>query len=258
METLLVFTFIFPLCTFNYLKCYTSFMLQKISAVDRYLALHDWLSTYHLFSFADYFDPDNMNFGVLRVFNDDTIDARSGFGDHGHSDMEIVTIVLDGELTHTDSMGNTGSIKAGDVQYMSAGTGVIHSEYNNSSDAVHLYQIWIMPNERRLIPTYGQKHFEEGGMKNVLHPVAAGKELGDAIKIRADATIYKSILDKEKEISYNLLGDRGMFVYVTTGVIEINDTIFEAGDQARIVDEKNLVIKAKEDAKFVALDVRVR
>ncbi len=116
-------------------------MIKKISAHNRFRAQHEWLSTYHLFSFADYYDPENMNFGALRVFNDDTIDGNSGFGPHGHRDMEIVTIVLNGELTHKDSMGNIGTIKAGEVQYMSAGTGVTHTEMNTKDESVHLYQI---------------------------------------------------------------------------------------------------------------------
>ncbi len=232
-------------------------MTQKIPAHDRYLASHSWLSTYHLFSFADYFDPDNMNFGALRVFNDDTIDGRSGFGQHGHRDMEIVTIVLSGELTHTDSMGNSGVIKAGEVQYMSAGIGVMHSEVNNGDEQVHLYQIWIMPKSKNLQPSYGQKDFTGIKEKNILVPVVSDKQIGQAIQIQADATIYLSELEASKKIAYELQSGRGLFVYVTEGAIIINAAEFAAGDQARIVDEKEIQMIGKMDAKFVAIDVVV-
>lgn len=232
-------------------------MIQKIHASHRHLATHSWLSTYHLFSFADYFDPENMNFGALRVFNDDTIDAHNGFGQHGHRDMEIVTIVLTGELTHTDSIGNSGIIKTGEVQYMSAGTGVMHSEVNNSDEQVHLYQIWIQPKKKHLIPNYGQKDFSKDFKKNTLVPVVSDKVVGDAIQIQADATIYLCELENGKEIDYTLDNNRGLFIYIQTGSIIINGEEFAVGDQARITGEKALKIKGKIATKFIAIDVAI-
>lgn len=232
-------------------------MIQKILASDRYLASHDWLSTYHLFSFADYFDPKNMNFGVLRVFNDDTIDAHSGFGEHGHRDMEIITIVLEGELTHTDSMGNSGSIKSGEVQYMSAGTGVMHSEVNQGGDKVHLYQIWIMPKEKNLKPNYGQKDFSSRVEKNILVPVASGDMHDSALTIQADATIYLGELEAGKELTHHLKKGRGLFIYITEGSLVVNGTHLVVGDQARITEEETVQIVSENDAKIIALDVKV-
>lgn len=230
-------------------------MIKKILSKDRYHAHHDWLSTYHLFSFADYYDPQNMNFGALRVFNDDTIDGESGFGAHSHRDMEIVTIMLEGELTHQDNMGNTKSMKKGEVQYMSAGTGVTHAEMNNAKEQIHLYQIWLMPKMRNLEPTYDQKDFSQMEEKNILVPVASDKDLSGAILMEADATIYKAELEKGKEINYTQESGRGVFIYVTEGTLEINGETFEKEDQARIENEKSLSLLTKEGSKFVLIDV---
>lgn len=231
-------------------------MITKISSENRYHAHHGWLSTYHLFSFADYYDPRNMNFGVLRVFNDDTIDGESGFGAHSHRDMEIVTIMLEGELTHQDNMGNTAILKKGEVQYMSAGTGVTHSEVNASKEKTHLYQIWIMPKAKNLAPTYGQKDFSTREKKNVLVPVASDKVLDEAIVMQADATIYKAELAEGVTVKYALEKGRGLFVYVIQGSIDVNGSAFQMQDQARIKDERNISITApKKDARFIAIDV---
>jgi redox-sensitive bicupin YhaK (pirin superfamily) len=231
-------------------------MFSRIPSSSRHLATNSWLSTYHLFSFADYFDPENMNFGVLRVFNDDRIDARNGFGDHGHRDMEIVTIVLSGELTHRDSMGNTSLIRAGDVQYMSAGTGVVHSEVNDSDEEVHLYQIWIQPNKKNLTPVYEEMSFDTIA-PNTLVPIASGEVVVGAIHIQADATIYRAHIEKDKEMTYTLEADRGLFIYVEEGIVEINGVEFASGDQARIVDEKALKMKGIIATKLIAIDVKI-
>lgn len=230
-------------------------MIQKISANERFHAQHEWLSTYHLFSFADYYDPENMNFGILRVFNDDTIDGKSGFGPHPHKDMEIVTIVLEGELTHQDSMGNTGTIKAGEVQYMSAGTGVTHAEMNTADEPVHLYQIWIEPQEKDLPPFYEQKDFSSVSNKNILLPVVSNNPSGKALRIRADVTIYTSHLEAGKTLTYPLPEHRGVFMYIQKGIIAVNDVICNSGDQIRIEGVKTLVLTATEEAMFVVLDV---
>jgi quercetin 2,3-dioxygenase len=230
-------------------------MITKIPALSRYHASHSWLSTYHLFSFADYFDSENMNFGTIRVFNDDTIDAHSGFGAHSHQNMEIITILLEGELTHKDSMGNVGTIGKGEVQYMSAGTGVTHAEVNNGDTPVHLYQIWITSKEKNLPPIYAQKDFGNTSNKNILSPVVSGTEQGKAIVVRTDAVIYTLTLEKEKDLSYEILEARGVFIYVTSGELRINGELYEAGDQARIEREEVAVLKAQEETSFVLIDV---
>ncbi len=232
-------------------------MITKIEAKDRYRAEHGWLSSHHLFSFAEYHDPRNMNFGVLRVFNDDRIDGENGFGAHGHQNMEIVTIVLEGELTHEDTIGNRKCIKAGEVQYMSAGTGVKHSEMNLAREVVHLYQIWLTPRRNGFTPAYDQKDFSHME-KNILVPVVSGEKQEGVIYIESDATIYKATLEKGKEIVYEVGVGRGVFIYVTRGILEINGTTFNSGDQARIEGEESLTIVAKEETECVMVDVEER
>jgi redox-sensitive bicupin YhaK (pirin superfamily) len=231
-------------------------MIQKIEAKDRYLASHAWLSTYHLFSFADYFDPANMNFGVLRVFNDDTIDAHNGFGLHPHRDMEIVTIMLSGELTHTDSMGNSRTIRKGDVRYMSAGSGVVHSEVNNSNEQVHLYQIWLLPKHRDRTPEYKEIKIDTV-TKNILVPLASGNGVPGALLIDADATMYRCELEAGREIVYKLGDLRGLFVYVTEGVLLVNTISVSAGDQLRVTDMDMLTISTSSGCLFIAIEVLV-
>lgn len=232
-------------------------MIRKVLANTRYKAEHDWLTTYHLFSFAMYFDRGNMNFGVLRVFNDDYIDGANGFGAHQHDNMEIVTIVHEGQLTHQDSMGNTGVIRKGEVQYMSAGTGVTHAEANQEKEPVHLYQIWIMPDEQNLQPQYAQKNFSDMA-SNVLVPVASGQNLPGVIAIRSNSTIYLSKLDAGQTITHQLEHDRGLFVYIKEGSLEINGTKFEKEDQARIMGEDIILIKTNSDTELVAIDVPMK
>lgn len=232
-------------------------MIQKISAIDRYHSVHDWLSTYHLFSFADYYDPDNMNFGVLRVFNDDTIDARSGFGEHGHRDMEIVTIVLEGELTHTDSMGNSGTIKKGEVQYMSAGTGVVHSEVNSTDSPAHLYQLWFLPNKKNLTPAYSQQDFSHDMKSNELVLLASDKETEGSIFIQADASIYSLVLEQGKEVVCPLLPERGLYVYIEKGLLQIGTIVYERGDQVRVTEEDSVRMYAQETTECLVIDVKI-
>lgn len=230
-------------------------MIKKISAHNRFHVQHEWLSTYHLFSFANYYDPENMNFGALRVFNDDTIDGNSGFGPHGHRDMEIVTIVLQGELTHKDSMGNIGTIKAGEVQYMSAGTGVTHAEMNAKNEPVHLYQIWISPDEKGLEPLYAQKDFSSIPNKNILLPVVSNASAENTLYIRSKATMYTSLLETGKSVKHSVDGNQGVFIYVTEGALVLNGVECQVGDQLRIEGEDSLLITATENAQFVLIQV---
>lgn len=229
-------------------------MIRKISAAQRFKAEHSWLKSYHLFSFAMYQERGNMNFGTLRVFNDDYIDGNSGFDAHSHDNMEIVTIVHRGTLTHQDSMGNSGNIKSGEVQYMSAGTGVTHAELNQADEQVHLYQIWIFPDEQNLPPQYAQQDFSNSPA-NVLVPVASEQDKPGAIKIRANATIYTAKIEPGQTIKHSLGSGRGLFVYVKEGNININGINFEREDQARITDEADIVFKSEAQTELVAIEV---
>lgn len=230
-------------------------MIQKIQQEDRYLAEHGWLTSFHLFSFADYYDPHNMNWGVLRVFNDDSIDGESGFGAHSHRDMEIVTIMLEGELTHEDTMGNRKTMKAGEVQYMSAGSGVTHREINSGKERTHLYQIWIMPKVKGLKPSYDQKDFRETMKSNTLVPVASDRTVGGALLIQADATIYMAELKAGTKSTYAIEGRRGVFIYITRGSMTIQGIVYSLGDQARIKNENRLTLSAVDTTVFVMIDV---
>ncbi|NQV90080.1 pirin family protein [Candidatus Uhrbacteria bacterium] len=229
-------------------------MLRKISATKRFKAEHGWLKSYHLFSFASYQERENMNFGTLRVFNDDFIEGNSGFGAHPHDNMEIITIVYGGTLTHQDSMNNSGNIKAGEVQYMSAGTGVTHAELNQSDKPVHLYQIWIFPNEQNLPPQYDQRDFSNSPV-NELVPVASGEHKPGAINIRANSTIFTLKIEPGQTIRHKLASLRGLFVYVKEGRIHINGTQLEKEDQARITDETDVLFQSDTQTELIAIEV---
>lgn len=231
-------------------------MIQKIEARQRYRVHQDWLDTYHLFSFANYFDPDNLQFGVLRVFNDDTIGAFSGFDEHAHDNMEIVTIVLEGELTHRDSLGNQASIKAGEVQRMSAGTGIIHAEKNLKDKPVHLYQLWLLPRTRHAKPGYEQKDFSYYP-ENHLTPVASGFGLEGALQMDSAATIFVGVLEAGKTLEHQVEQGDGTFIYLQTGTLLVNGVQMEAGDQLRIEEEPVLAFQATSQAKFILIDVKL-
>jgi quercetin 2,3-dioxygenase len=228
-------------------------MIRYIPASKRHFSDIGWLKTYWLFSFDNYHDPENMHWGVLRVFNDDHIEAGQGFSTHPHRDMEIVTIVHKGELTHEDSMGNKGVIRPGDVQRMSAGSGILHSEFNYGREPVELYQIWILPREHGIKPTYAQQNF--GKLKpNVLIPVCTGSVPNGAITMHADAIIYLAELEAGKTLEYSLPAGRCAFLYVTEGQLTVNGTTLERRDQARIKDEAKLVITAGAETRFILVD----
>jgi redox-sensitive bicupin YhaK (pirin superfamily) len=231
-------------------------MIRKIEANKRHLTNIDWLKSYYLFSFADYFDPENLDFGALRVFNDDTIAGESGFGKHEHDNMEIVTIVLEGEITHGDSMGNESqTIKAGEVQRMSAGTGVVHSEMNKGKTPVHLYQIWIMPEKNNSKPSYEQKDFGPLITENQLVALASGQGKMGALTMHTDATIYRGKFAKNAGFEYVLNKNRGVFIYLITGTVLINSVEINSQDQVRIFQEETLKIKIREDADFILIDI---
>lgn len=233
-------------------------MIQHIPAKKRAHIHQEWLDTYHLFSFASHYDPMNVEFGNLRVFNDDTIGAYSGFDEHPHDNMEIVTVMLEGTLTHRDSMGNQAAIKAGEVQCMTAGTGVIHAEKNLGNVPVHLYQIWLYPKTQNLTPSYSQldiTHLEYE--KNVLHRIASPEKQENALTLNAETSIYLSTLEQGQKLNHALSPNQGLFLYLTSGSLEVNGITLEKGDQARITDEDSIILTAKTEAHFIAIQVQL-
>lgn len=230
-------------------------MLQIIRANERHFSDMGWLQTYWLFSFSDYHDPQNVQFGALRVFNDDVVQPGKGFPPHPHKEMEIVTVILEGELTHEDKMGNKSVIRAGDVQRMTAGKGLTHSEYNRSDRPVHLYQIWIYPYRPGLEPGYEQKGFDPAQWKNRLLPVASGQGRAGAVSMNADATIYRSFLETGKEVIHKAPAGRRVFLYLTDGQIVVKGETLNRNDQARIKADGMLVIKALQPSDLVMIDV---
>ena len=230
-------------------------MIQKIKAADRFHIESDWLSAYWLFSFDRYYDPANINFGPLRVFNHDTVAPQSGFPTHPHREMEIVTYILEGELTHTDSTGGRGVIHAGEVQRMTAGTGVAHSEINASKEKARLLQMWVTPAEYGLTPSYEQKQFTPEDRAGRLFPIASGDKAGGAVHINQDATFYVSSLKPGNAVEHSMEKGRRAFVYVIEGEIELNGETFEAGDQARITETGKIEIRGLKPSEIILIDL---
>jgi len=230
-------------------------MIDIVPASMRHFTDLGWLKTYWLFSFSNYFDPHNIQFGALRVFNDDVVQPGTGFPTHPHEEMEIITVVLDGVMTHQDSMGNKAVIKPGDVQRMSAGTGLTHSEFNLADEPVHFYQIWIFPDEPGLKPTYDQRTYAPSAWKNTLLPVASGQGLKDVVTFHTDATIYRCALDAGRQVTFAQTAGRRVFVYVTEGQLSIDGTSVDKNDQARIDADEPLAIAATRDTAFILIDV---
>ncbi len=226
-----------------------------IPADRRHFTDMGWLQTYWLFSFSGYYDPANMGYGKLRVFNDDVVRPGTGFPTHPHEEMEIVTIVLKGEITHKDSMGNGGAIRAGEVQRMSAGTGLTHSEYNKAGRDLHFYQIWVLPDKAGLPPSYEQKGFTENDFRNVLFPLASGQNHVGAVRFHTDAAIYRSRLDARRKLELRTTPERKLFVYLTSGCLQVNGEALAAKDQARIEGIDRLELKADQHADFILIDV---
>ena len=231
-------------------------MHQIIRASERYHNNIGWLETYWLFSFSDYYDPNNIQFGQLRVFNDDIVQAQKGFSMHPHEEMEIITIILDGELTHKDSMGNDETITAGEVQTITAGTGIMHSEENNSNQPVHLCQIWVLPDNPGLTPAYDQKSFNQEDWQNRLLLLASRQEGKGAATIHADSDIFRCRLSAGKSVDYAPLTERGFFVYLLDGSVETAGIKLDKGDQLRMrSDGKPLTLKSQTGAEFILIDV---
>jgi len=231
-------------------------MIKVIKSNDRYHADFGWLSTYWHFSFDTYHDPSNMSWGALRVFNDDVIHPGQGFGSHPHRDMEIITYVLEGELEHRDNQGNIGVIHSGEVQVMSAGTGIVHSEYNHSKERpVHLLQLWIMPRTKGLNPRWEQRQFTLAERSGTLLPVVSdGKDPG-ILHIDQDTTIYVSALKAGQAVVHKSRAGRKAYVFANSGELWLNGTLLTGGDQARIADEPELNLRATTGAELMLLDL---
>ncbi len=220
-------------------------------------ANHGWLNAYHSFSFASYYNPERMHFGVLRVLNDDTIDGGMGFGKHPHGNMEIITIVFEGELKHQDSMGNSAVIKAGDVQVMSAGTGIQHSEVNNlPHQAVKLLQIWVFPNQKNVTPRYQQISLNKADRKNNLQQVLSPNQNDDGVWIHQNAWFYLSELESGKEVTHSLKQKtNGVYIFVLSGNIQVNGEALERRDAIAISNTELVTIKAEENSEFLVMDL---
>ena len=219
-------------------------------------ANHSWLDSHFTFSFAEYHDPKHIHFRTLRVMNDDRVAGGGGFPTHPHQDMEIVTYVLEGALEHRDSMGNGSVIKPGDVQYMSAGTGVAHSEFNASkSEPVHLYQIWMLPEKQGLKPVYDQKNFSEAEKRGKLRLVASPDGRDGSVKIRQDNELYATVLSAGKTVKHELKKDRHAYVQVARGSITLNGTPLETGDGAAISAENAVELTGVKDAEVLLFDL---
>jgi quercetin 2,3-dioxygenase len=222
-------------------------MIQLRRSSERGHADHGWLNTFHTFSFADYLDDKFMGFRSLRVINEDWVKPGMGFGTHGHRDMEIITYVLEGELAHKDSMGNGSSIKPGEVQRMSAGTGVRHSEFNHSKkDWVHLLQIWLMPERDGITPSYEQKTFTDAEKKGKLRLIASPDARDGSVKIHQDADVYATVLGKGDKVEHKFKTDRFGWLHVAKGEVELNGEKLVAGDGAAIAKEDSIQIAAGE------------
>jgi len=217
---------------------------------------HGWLQTYHSFSFADYYDPAHMSFRSLRVINEDFVQSGKGFPTHPHKDMEILTYVLEGSLEHKDSMGNGSVIRPGDVQRMSAGTGVTHSEFNPSpSEPVHLLQIWILPAARGLVPSYEQKNFSAEEKRGKFRLVASPEGSEGSVTIHQDAKVFAAIPEPGKELSYAVPAGRHAWVQVARGSVHVAGQSLAAGDGLAVSDERSLKLKGGAGSEVLLFDL---
>jgi hypothetical protein len=231
-------------------------MIVKRLAAERGHFDHGWLDTSHTFSFADYHDPAHMGFRALRVINEDRVAAGEGFGAHSHRDMEIITYVLDGALAHADSIGNRSTIVPGDVQRMSAGTGITHSEFNGRPDApVHFLQIWLLPDRRGLAPGYEQKAVPESEERGVLRLVASRDGREGTVTIHQDVDLYASRLEPGERVKHALADGRHAWLQMARGRVEVNGTPLAAGDGAAVSGESALEIVAQESAHLLLFDL---
>ena len=231
-------------------------MITVRKSNERGFADHGWLKSFHSFSFADYYDPQHMGWGNLRVINEDRIAPGTGFGTHGHRDMEIISYVLEGNLAHKDNMGNVKGIPPGDVQRMSAGTGVQHSEFNHApNETTHFLQIWIEPNERGVQPGYEQKTFAEADKRGRLRLVASPDGAEGSVSMHADARMYAGLFDGPETSTLALDPARRAYVHVVRGDIDVNGKKLAGGDAAMLENESQLALSAGRDAEVLVFDL---
>jgi quercetin 2,3-dioxygenase len=231
-------------------------MWEIRKSAERGYADHGWLQSRHTFSFADYFDPAHLNFGVLRVINEDQVAPGQGFGTHGHRDMEILSYVLAGQLAHRDSMGNGSVIVPGDVQRMSAGRGVQHSEHNPSArEPVHFLQIWIQPAVAGIAPSYEQKHFSASEKRGRLRLVASPDGADGSVLLHQDAKVYAGLYDAGERTTFALKERRLTYVHVARGTISLNGTVLDAGDALKISDGASLQLQDGAGAEVLVFDL---
>ena len=235
---------------------YVLFMMQIRKAAERGKTQIDWLESYHSFSFGDYFDPKELGFSMLRVINDDKVHSGRGFGTHPHRDMEIFTYVLKGALEHRDSMGNGSTIRPGDVQMMSAGSGITHSEFNPSAnEEVHLLQIWIVPYRMGVKPRYQQVHFSNEEKRGKLKLIISPKGDNGSLSIYQDALVYAGLLDGSENFQYELAPKRYAYVHVARGKLTLNDQELKAGDGVRIRESGQLLFSKGDNAEILFFDL---
>lgn len=232
-------------------------MLNIRRSNERGYADHGWLKSFHTFSFADYYDPKHVEFGALRVINEDRVAAGAGFGTHGHRDMEIISYVLDGELAHKDSMGTGETIRPGDVQRMSAGRGVTHSEFNPSRDKpVHFLQIWIQPDQRGVQPSYEQKHFAADEKRGKLRLIASRDGADGSVSIHQDAKVYAGLFDGAEQATLSVGADRQVYLHVARGSLVANDNVLNAGDALALTDVATLSLSKGQGAEVIVFDLQ--
>jgi redox-sensitive bicupin YhaK (pirin superfamily) len=227
-------------------------------ADSRGVADHGWLKSFHSFSFANYYNPDRMSFGALRVLNDDTVDGGAGFGAHPHQNMEIVSIPLEGDLEHRDSMGNLATIKSGDVQVMSAGTGVTHSEYNKNNDTpVKFLQIWVIPNKQNVEPRYDQIVLDENKMNNQWLQILSPNQEDEGVWVHQDAWFHMSNLEVNKTLEYDLKQAKtnGVYVFLLNGALEVDGQKIESRDAVGIWGTAQFACKATENSRVLIMEV---
>jgi quercetin 2,3-dioxygenase len=232
------------------------FMLEIRKASERGHADHGWLKSHHSFSFADYYDPRHVEFGALRVINEDRVQPGAGFGTHGHRDMEIVSYVLEGALAHEDSLGNGSTMRPGDVQRMSAGKGVMHSEFNPSNtEAVHFLQIWIQPAVRGVEPSYEQKRFADEEKRGRLRLIASPDGQDGSVRLHQDTRLYAGLFDGEERASLPLGGQRRGYVHVARGSVRVNGSELEGGDALKLEAVPAITLEAGRKAEVLVFDL---
>ncbi|AJW45789.1 pirin family protein [Ralstonia mannitolilytica] len=231
-------------------------MIEIRPSQDRGYADHGWLKSYHSFSFADYMDPEHVQFGPLRVINEDRVAPGMGFGTHGHRDMEIISYVLDGELAHKDSMGNGSVLRPGDVQRMTAGTGVRHSEFNHAQDqTTHFLQIWVLPAQMNLTPGYEERHFDAAAKRGKLALIASADGRDGSVEVHQDMALYAGRFDGAEAATLSLADGRRAYVHVVRGKVSVNGRVLSGGDAAKLTHETAVTLSDGEDSEVLVFDL---